>query len=57
MSDKPSWFAKGKADWEDRGYHVEDELCPECDYGYIVWKDGGFRKACTNYGGCELSVG
>ena len=50
-------FDEGKLDWEQRGYHVEDELCSWCGWGYIVWKDDGFRKVCTNYGECEASVG
>jgi hypothetical protein len=61
MTEKPSWFEKGKADWEARGYEVQDELCPECTYGYVVRKGDDIvpytRWYCTNYGGCECAPG
>jgi hypothetical protein len=61
-AEEPSWYEEGRARWEARGYEVQDHLCPECDYGYLVRPDNmvedpAGRWWCTNYGGCEAAPG
>lgn len=40
---------------QEKGYVLVEEVCPECQYGQLVEKDG--RVHCTAYGQCELAPG